>query len=91
MTTDRLLPNYFKRPPVKFSKNCRCTNKIYINPSLDSFPDVLKGLSLREIVVLGPFNIHLGDYVKNKMATNKKLISSDYLGLNKAYWKEFRQ
>ena len=83
LKTDRLLPNYFKRPTVKFSKNCTCTNKVYINPSVDKFPEVVQGLSLNEIIVLRPSKIHLGDYVKNKMATDKKLISSDYLGLNK--------
>ena len=66
LKTDRLLPNYFKRPPVKFSKNCTCTNKVYINPSVDKFPDVLQGLSLNEIIVLRPFNVHLGDYEKKK-------------------------
>ena len=55
LKTDRLLPNYFKRPPVKFWKNCTCTNKVYINPSVDKFPEVLQGLSLNEIIVFRPF------------------------------------
>ena len=75
LRTERMLPNYFKRPPVKFAKNCTCANKVYINPSVEKFPNVLKGLSHNEIIVLKPFNIHLGDYVK--------------LGVNKLLWKKF--
>ena len=75
LRTERMLPNYFKRPPVKFAKNCTCANKVYINLSVEKFPNILKGLSHNEIIVLKPFNIHLGDYVK--------------LGVNKLLWKKF--
>ena len=64
LKTERLLPNYFKRPRLKYSKTCTCTKKVYIMPTADNFPNVLKGLSISEVIVLRPFNIHLGDYVK---------------------------
>ena len=39
----RLLPNYFKRPLLKFSKECTCIKNVYINPTQDKIPDLLKG------------------------------------------------
>ena len=72
LKTDRLLPNYFKQPAVKFSKNFTCTNKVYINPSPDKFPDVLKGLSLSEIIVLRTFNIYIGNFVKKQNGYKQK-------------------
>ena len=72
LRTERMLPNYFKRPSVKFAKNCTCTNKVYINPSVEKFPNILKGLSHDEIIVLRPFNIHLGDYVKKQNGYRQK-------------------
>ena len=67
-----MLPNYFKRPPVKFAKKCTCANKVYINPCVEKFPNVLKGLSHDEIIVLRPFNIHFGDYVKKQYGYRQK-------------------
>ena len=66
LRTERMLPNYFK------CQNCKCANKVYINPSVEKFPNVLKGLSHDEIIVLRPFNIHLGDYVKKQNGYRQK-------------------
>ena len=63
LTTERLLPNYFKRPPLKFRNNCTCFKKVYINPTPEKIPDVLKGLSYNNIIARRPFTVHLGDYV----------------------------
>ena len=63
---ERLLPNYFQRLPLKFSKECTCMKNVYINPTQDKIPDVLKGLTHKEIVVLQPFTVHIGDYVKKQ-------------------------
>ena len=72
LRTECMLPNYFKRPPVKFAKKCTCANKVYINPCVEKFPNVLKGLSHDEIIVLRPFNIHFGDYVKKQYGYRQK-------------------
>ena len=60
----RLLPNYFKRPSIKYANDCTCIKKVYINPALDKIPDVLKGLAHNNIIVLRPLEVHIGDYVK---------------------------
>ena len=68
----RLLPNYFKRPLLKFSKECTCIKNVYINPTEDKIPDVLKGLTHKEMVVLRPLTVHIGDYVKKQNGYRQK-------------------
>ena len=72
LKTARLLPNYFKRPTVKYCKNNSCIQNIYVNPTIDEFSNVLRGLSLMEVIVLRPFTIHLGDYVKRQNGYRQK-------------------
>ena len=65
---EHLFPNYFKRPEIKFSKECTCTKNVYMNPNPQKIADVLKGLAQNEIIVLRPFTVHIGDceiYTKN--------------------------
>ena len=63
LTTECLLPNYFKRPPLKFRNNCTCVKNVYINPTPNKIRDVLKGLRYNDVIALRPFTVHLGDYV----------------------------
>ena len=69
---ERLLPNNFKCSPLKFSKECTCMKNIYINPTQDKIPDILKGLTHKDIVVLPPFAVHIGDYVKKQNGYRQK-------------------
>ena len=68
----RLLPNYFKRPEIKFSSDCTCIKNVYVNPTEDKIPDVLKGLAQNEIIVLQPFTVHIDDYVKKPKSYRQK-------------------
>lgn len=68
----RPLPNYFKRPSIKYANDCTCIKKVYINPALDKIPDVLKGLAHNDIIVLRPFEVHIGDYLKKPNGYRQK-------------------
>lgn len=72
LITERMLPNYFKRPTLKCNKKCNCKNKIYINPTLDLIPQVLRSLSMVEIIALRPLTVHLGDYRKHQNGYRQK-------------------
>ena len=45
---------------------------MYIIPTASHFPDLFKGLSHAEIIVLRPFTVHLGDYVKKQNGYRQK-------------------
>ena len=45
---------------------------MYIIPTPSHFPDLFKGLSHTEIIVLRPFTVHLGDYVKKQNGYRQK-------------------
>ena len=55
LITQQLLPNFFKRPPLKYSHQC-----------LYKIPEVLQGLSQVEAIALQPLTIHLGDYCRKQ-------------------------
>ena len=69
---ERLLPNYFKRSPLKFFKECTCMKNVYIYPTQDKILDIFKGLTHKDIVVLRPFTVHIGDYVKKQNGYRQK-------------------
>ena len=72
LITQRLLPNYFKRPPLKYMHECLCNKCVYMNPTLNMIPEVLRGLSYVELIALQPFTVHLGDYCRKQNGYRQK-------------------
>lgn len=61
LTTERLLPNFSKRPTTKQCKNCKCKQKRYVIPLMSDIPDCLKGLKLKDLYILRPVDVHVGN------------------------------
>ena len=83
-----LLPNYFKRPSIKYANDYTCIKKVHINPALDKIPDVLKGLAHNDIIVLRPFEVHIGDYVKKPNGYRQKNNLFRLRWSTKSVWKK---
>ena len=58
--------------PLKFAKQCTCSNKVYVNPTLSDIPNVLKDLTHEEILALRPLNVHTGQYVRAQNGYRQK-------------------
>lgn len=70
--TKKLLPNYCNRPEVKIHKTCICSNERYVVPRYNQVPRALKHLSIQEIIVLRPLDVHSGDYERRENGYRKK-------------------
>lgn len=72
LRTERMLPNYSKRQKLRFSRGCLCKNGLYLNPTIEMFPELLRNLTLHDVIALRPLDIHLGDYVRKKNGYRQK-------------------
>ncbi|KAJ7386050.1 hypothetical protein OS493_012384 [Desmophyllum pertusum] len=72
LATRKMMHNYSNRPQVKIQKSCNCNDDRYVFPKYADIPEVLRGLTLQEIVALRPLDIHTGEYERHPKGYRRK-------------------
>ena len=62
----KLQPSFARRTATTIHARCKCGNGVYTVPSVDNVPIILRSLSLEDQRVLSPFEVHCGDYSRQR-------------------------
>ena len=62
LTCRKLLPSFRTSTLSPLEKSCKCGNHIYSVPQVEDVPLLLRNLTITDIRVLRPFDIHCGEY-----------------------------
>lgn len=66
LVPEKLLPSFRNGKPVAVKKTCSCARNRYVTPNDKDVPVRLLDLMEDEVRLLRPFDIHCGDYVRQR-------------------------
>lgn len=72
LVKNTLLPSYRSRNNNRAKNDCSCSSDRYIIPTIDDIPICLRGLTNEETLVLRPFDLHTGDYLRKQHGYRQK-------------------
>ena len=73
MTAEKLLPKYGRKPNLKQTSTCSCTEKRYNVPLPSLIPEPLLNLSTADICILRPIDLHCGAYERHGFGHRQKI------------------